>query len=124
MPVILIVEDNPANLELMKDLLAAAGYTVDGAEDAQTCWTRLRARRPALILMDIQLPDMDGYTLTRQIKQTEEFRDIPIVAVTAYAMRGDREKALGAGCAAVITKPIQAMEFHKAIGRFISAPPD
>jgi CheY-like chemotaxis protein len=122
MPVILIVEDNPANLELLRDLLVAAGHAVEEAEDAQTCWTRLRARRPALILMDLQLPDIDGYTLTRQIKQDATFRDIPIVAVTAYAMRGEQEKALGAGCAAVITKPIQILEFNKAISRFLPAP--
>jgi two-component system, cell cycle response regulator DivK len=122
MPVILIVEDNPANLELLRDLLVAAGHTVEEAEDAQSCWTRLRARRPALILMDLQLPDIDGYTLTRQIKQDAAFRDIPIVAVTAYAMRGEQEKALGAGCAAVITKPIQVLEFNKAISRYLPTP--
>jgi CheY-like chemotaxis protein len=122
MPVILIVEDNPANLELLRDLLVAAGHTVEEAEDAQTCWIRLRARRPALILMDLQLPDIDGYALTRQIKQDAAFRDIPIVAVTAYAMRGDQEKALGAGCAAVITKPIKVLEFEKAISRFLPPP--
>lgn len=119
MPVILIVEDNPVNLELLRDLLSAAGHTVAEAEDAQTCWVRLHSRRPDLILMDVQLPDTDGYTLTRQIKQDAVFRDIPIVAVTAYAMRGDQEKALAAGCAAVITKPIHVMEFQKAISRFL-----
>ncbi len=121
MPVILVVEDNPVNLELLRDLLTAAGHTVEEAEDAQSCWARLRARRPALILMDIQLPETDGYTLVRQIKQDAAFRDIPVVAVTAYAMRGDQEKALAAGCAAVMTKPIHAMEFVKMISRYLPA---
>lgn len=117
MPTILVVEDNPVNLELLFDLLTSAGYQVVTAEDADSCWDRLRSQRPDLILMDMQLPDVDGYTLTRKIKQDPDFSAIPIVAVTAYAMAGDQEKALEAGCAEVITKPIHAVSFLKTLER-------
>lgn len=107
---ILVVEDNAMNMELVSDLLRAEGFTVTGAEDADVCWTKLRENLFDLILMDLQLPDKDGYTLVREIKQDAAMAAIPIVALTAYAMAGDQEKALTAGCVSVITKPIDTQK--------------
>jgi len=103
---ILIVDDNAANLKLARVVLAAEGYDVRTASDAEEAQRVLSTIVPRLILMDIQLPDMDGLELTRRLKAEPRYRDMLIVALTAYAMKGDDEKAKRAGCDGYVTKPI------------------
>jgi CheY-like chemotaxis protein len=103
---ILIVDDNAANLKLMRVLMTGEGYAVWTAVDADTALDVLKQHKPQVILMDIQLPGMNGLELTRRIKADPETRDIAIVAVTAYAMTTDEQKAREAGCDAYISKPI------------------
>jgi CheY-like chemotaxis protein len=103
---ILLVEDNPVNRRLAEFLLRSSGYRVIEASTAQEVFEQLKAERPDLILMDIQLPGMNGLEVTKRLKEDPNTRDIPVVAVTSYAMKGDRERALAAGCAGYITKPI------------------
>ena len=103
---ILIVDDNAVNLKLMRVLLAGEGYDVRTAIDAQDALTVLTAFIPRLILMDLQLPGMDGLDLTRRLRKDPALAETVIVALTAYAMKGDEGKALEAGCDGYITKPI------------------
>ena len=103
---ILIVDDNPANLKLARVLLASDGYEVRTATDAEEALAVLREFLPDLILMDIQLPGMDGLELTRRLKSDSKTCDVAILALTAYAMKGDEERALAAGCDGYIAKPI------------------
>jgi CheY-like chemotaxis protein len=103
---ILIVDDNPTNLKLVTYLVKANGYEVDTAVDAEAALVAIGRARPALILMDLQLPGIDGLELTRRLKADAETADIRIIAVTAYAMKGDQEKAFAAGCDGYVTKPI------------------
>jgi CheY-like chemotaxis protein len=103
---ILIVDDNPVNLKLASDVLDCAEYQVSTVADANGALSALRQALPDLIIMDIALPGMDGLTLTRQIKADPEMRHIVIVALTAFAMKGDDRKAREAGCDGYITKPI------------------
>ena len=104
--VILVVDDNPLNLKLMRFLLVKRGYEVDVANDAEQALEVLGRRHPRLILMDIQMPGIDGLELTRRLKADAKSSAIPIIAVTAFAMKGDEERALEAGCEAYVTKPI------------------
>ena len=112
---ILVVEDNAVNRRLAEFLLRANGYQVQGATTAQEAFDRVAADRPDLILMDLQLPGMDGLQATRRLKESPATRDIPVLAVTAYAMRGDQERALAAGCAGYITKPIDKTTFIQEV---------
>jgi len=112
---ILVVEDNDRNRRLLKILLQARGYVVVEASSGKEALEYLEAQKPDLILMDIQLPNMDGLTLTKQIKSDEKTKDIPIVAVTAYAMKGDKERILEAGCNAYVSKPINTQELPQLI---------
>jgi two-component system cell cycle response regulator DivK len=107
---ILVVEDNDRNRRLLKVLLKAKGYDVIEAATGEEAMSCLKSQKPELILMDIQLPNMDGLELIRKIKSEAETRDIPIVAVTAYAMKGDKERILEAGCSAYVSKPIDTRE--------------
>ncbi len=116
---ILLVEDNPMNRRVSQFLLKAQGYIVDEARDAQEALGMLKARLPDLILMDLQLPGMDGYAATKLIKQDAATKDIPIVALTAYAMSGDAERAREAGCDGYITKPIDPDEFPKVVAGYL-----
>jgi len=118
---ILIIEDNPMNMELATDLLEASGYVVIQAGVPGEGIELSRVESPDLILMDISLPGMDGLEATGILKQDSGTRDIPVIAMTAHAMKGDKEKALAAGCAGYITKPIDTREFPKAVARFIEA---
>jgi CheY-like chemotaxis protein len=118
---ILIVDDNPTNLKLIRVLLTAEGYVVRVAGDAEEAMAVLAEFRPRLILMDLQLPGMDGLTLTRQLKSDPARRDIGILALTAYAMKGDKEKAREAGCDGYITKPIDTRSLPGEIARFLAA---
>ena len=103
---ILIVDDNAQNLKLVRVLLASEGYDVRTAVDAESALELLDTFTPRLILMDLQLPGMDGLELTRQLKADPERRSISVVALTAYAMKGDEVKALAAGCDGYVAKPI------------------
>jgi CheY-like chemotaxis protein len=114
---ILIIDDNAMNLKLASDVLLNDGFVVETAQDAEQAQAVLGQRIPDLILMDIALPGMDGLTLTRQLKADNRFAHLPIVALTASAMRGDQEKALAAGCAGYITKPIDT----RTLGAQVSA---
>jgi len=117
---ILIVDDNPTNLKLVAYLVRASGYEVHTAIDAEAAVASIRAVRPALILMDLQLPGVDGLELTRRLKQDPATRDIVIVALTAYAMKGDQEKAAAAGCDDYVTKPIDTRRLPELIARHLS----
>jgi two-component system, cell cycle response regulator DivK len=120
---ILVVDDNPVNLKLARVLLAAAGHEVRTAGDAEEALDVLRVWHPALILMDLQLPGMDGLTLTRQLKDDPATRDIVVVALTAYAMKGDDEKAYASGCAGYITKPLDTRTFADTVARHLPGAP-
>ena len=111
MAVILIVEDNPANLKLAIFLLQSAGHAVISATNAEAGLTLARTDRPQLILMDIQLPGMDGLEAIGHLKRDEVTRTIPVIALTALAMKGDEERIRAAGCDAYIAKPIRYQEF-------------
>jgi CheY-like chemotaxis protein len=112
---ILLVEDNEVNRRLAEFLLRSKGYQVREATTAQEAFDILKTERPDLIVMDIQLPGMDGLEATKKIKEQPEMADIPIVAVTSYAMKGDRENALAVGCVGYITKPIDKLTFIQEI---------
>jgi len=116
---ILYVEDNQDNRKLVRRVLEADGYAVDEAENAQEALVYLNTKPPALILMDISMPDMDGYTLTTKIKAMPEFTKIPIIAMTANVMRGDRERSLEAGCDGYIQKPIDIDTLTQQIERYM-----
>ena len=116
---ILVVEDNPINMELVRDILKAYGYQVSEATNGIECQAWLSTNRPDLILMDLQLPGIDGFTLTQQIRQDERLRQIPVVALTAYAMKGDLERALAAGFTGVITKPIDTRAFPRQLEAYL-----
>lgn len=116
---ILYVEDNPDNRNLIRRVLNSEGYNVVEAAQAAQAFEKLSTEKVDLILMDINMPVVDGYTLTAQIKSTAEFARIPIVAVTANVMRGDREKSLEAGCDGYIQKPIDIDTLAQQIERFI-----
>ena len=103
---VLVVDDNAVNLKLTRVLLRGAGYDVQTAADAEEALRLLHACKPRLILMDVQLPGVSGLELTRNLKADERTREVLVVALTAYAMKGDEEKALAAGCDAYVTKPI------------------
>jgi two-component system, cell cycle response regulator DivK len=105
-PAILYIEDDLANRTLVKRILEAEGYRVLEAESGSQGLEIARDERPALIFVDISMPDMDGYEVTRQLRQMDEVRGAPIVALTANVMKGDREKSLEAGCADYIQKPL------------------
>ena len=115
---ILIVEDDPMNMELFRDLLEVKGYIIYEAVDANEAIEQSRENKFALILMDIQLPGTDGLTATKIIKEQSKNKNTPIVALTAYAMKGDKERIEGAGCDGYITKPINTKEFHEEVAVF------
>lgn len=116
---ILYVEDNRENRNLMRRILEAEGYAVTEAANAREALERLQTQNLDLILMDINMPDMDGYTLTAEIRANPNYANIPIVAVTANVMRGDRERSLEAGCDGYIQKPIDVDLLPQLIERFM-----
>ncbi len=120
---ILVVDDNTTNLKLLSVLLRSEGYEVLAAQDAQQALEILRRVRPRLILMDLQMPGMDGFELTARIKADPSTRGIPVVAVTSYAMKGDEEKALAAGCDGYHTKPIDTVAFPAIVARYLAPGP-
>lgn len=118
---ILVVDDNPLNLKLAGDVLESEGNEVRRAEDAESCLTVLDEWKPEVILMDLALPHVDGFTLTRHIKLRPDMRDVCIIAVTAFAMKGDDAKAIAAGCDGYIPKPLDTrrlgQQIEEALGR-------
>ena len=118
---IMVVDDNPVNMRLGCALLRRNGYEVRTAEDAREALALLRTVHPHLILMDIQLPDIDGLTLTRRLKADPATQDIVIVALTAFAMKGDEKKARDAGCNGYIPKPLETRTFINTMKRFLEA---
>ncbi len=117
---VLIVDDNPVNMKLVSFLLSAAGYQVRTATSASDARRAIDDAVPELILMDIQLPGTDGLALTRELRASPRTAAVIIVAVTAYAMKGDEEKALAAGCDAYVTKPIDTRHFPGRIAALLS----
>lgn len=117
---ILYVEDNPDNRLLVRRVLLSEDYSLLEATDAMDALNILKTARPDLILMDINMPDMDGYTLTAKIKSLPGFERVPILAVTANVMRGDKEKTLEAGCDGYIQKPLDIEQLTREIEKFLS----
>lgn len=117
---ILIIEDNPSNLKLVKTLLRVEGYDIQTATNAEEAIEVLNTFHPHLILMDLQLPGMDGLELTQKLKSDLRFQDIIIIALTAYAMTRDEEKALAAGCDGYMTKPIDVKTFPTDLIRHLN----
>jgi CheY-like chemotaxis protein len=116
---ILIVEDNEANRLLAGAVLEREGYRVEMAGNAEEALQKLANGSPDLILMDVQMPGMDGLTLTRRLKGDARTADIPVVALTALAMMGDRERTLEAGCSGYISKPINTRTFAAEVSKFL-----
>jgi two-component system, cell cycle response regulator DivK len=116
---VLIVEDNELNMKLFRDLLEAHGYETSGTSNGYEALEIVRKTRPDLVLMDIQLPQVSGLEVTRWIKDDPELRSIPVVAVTAFAMKGDEERILQGGCEGYISKPISVPHFLETIARYI-----
>jgi len=116
---VLIVEDNELNMKLFRDLLEAHGYKTAGTSNGFEALDLVRSLRPDLILMDIQLPQVSGLEVTKWIKDDPELRAIPVVAVTAFAMKGDEERIREGGCEAYLSKPISVGKFIETVRRFI-----
>ena len=117
---ILVVDDNPANLKLVRVLLMSVGYRVVTAVDADDALRALQQEHPALILMDLQMPGMDGLALTRQLKADPGTRHIVVIALTAYAMKGDAERAFEAGCDDYMSKPIDLDALTTLVARWMA----
>jgi two-component system cell cycle response regulator DivK len=120
---ILVVEDNQDNRELVVKVLKINGYHVIEAVDGQEAIEKTRAENPDLILMDLFIPKIDGYEVTRRLKRDIDLKSIPIIALTAHAMKGDMEVALAAGCDGYIPKPIDVRELPKQIEHFLKGNP-
>lgn len=116
---ILIVEDNDLNLKLFNDLLEATGYEPIETKNGQEAVSLAEKERPDLIIMDIQLPNISGIDLIKEIKSNKELKNIPIIAVTAFAMQDDEEKILEAGCEGYLAKPISISSFLETIKKFL-----
>ena len=120
---ILVVDDNQVNLRLARLLLASEGYQVSTAGGAEEALRAIALVRPRLILMDIQMPGMDGFELTRRLKADPATRDIVVLALTAYAMKGDDQRALSAGCDGYVTKPVDTRTLPALIARHLAEGP-
>ena len=116
---ILVVEDNKLNMKLVRGLIKIGKYRMLEANDAESGIEQIREKQPDLVLMDIQLPGMDGLSATKVIKEDPDLKDIPIVALTSFAMQGDEEKALAAGCTGYITKPIDTRNFLETVSQYL-----
>ncbi len=118
---ILYIEDNPENRLLVRRVLEVEGYRVIEADSGKTGLQKAETMAPDLVLMDINLPEIDGYELTHRLKQMPDLADVPVVAMTANVMKGDREKTLAAGCDGYIQKPIDVDQLPLQIARFLQA---
>ena len=121
---ILIVEDNELNKKLFRDLLEANGYDVAHTSDGMEVLGILRENRPDLVLMDIQLPEVSGLEVTRWIKNDPKLMTIPVIAITAFAMKGDEERIRAGGCDGYISKPISVPSFLATVKKFLETPSD
>lgn len=117
---ILIIEDNEQNLYLESFILQKNGHEVVQARDGEIGIALAAQTRPALILLDIQLPGMDGYSVARELRKNSDIANVPIIAVTSYAMAGDRDRVLEAGCTDYIEKPINPDTFHAEVARYLN----
>jgi two-component system cell cycle response regulator DivK len=117
---VLIVEDNELNMKLFHDLLDAHGYNILKTKDGMEALVLARKHKPDLILMDIQLPEVSGLEVTKWIKEDDNLKAIPVIAVTAFAMKGDEEKIREGGCEAYIAKPISVQQFLETVRRFLA----
>lgn len=117
---VLIVEDNELNMKLFHDLLDSQGYETLQTREGLQALAMAREHRPDLILMDIQLPEVSGLEVTKWIKEDDNLKQIPVIAVTAFAMKGDEEKIREGGCEAYIAKPISVTKFLETVERFLS----
>ncbi len=115
---VLVVEDNDLNMRLFHDVLEMCGYNILQAKDGMEGWRIAREHRPDLIIMDIQLPDVSGLEVTKWLKADETLKSIPVIAITAFAMPGDKVKILEGGCDAYIVKPISITDFLHTVERF------
>jgi len=122
--VVLVVDDNPINLKLVRVLLTGEGFDVRTAADAEEALAQLEVCRPRLILMDLQLPGVDGFELARRLKADPRHRSIAIVALTAYAMRGDEGRARAAGCDGYVAKPIDVKTLAEVVRRHLDTAPE
>ena len=120
---ILIVEDNELNMKLQNDLLQANGYNTLKSVDGKDALSLAREHKPDLIIMDIQLPEVSGLELTKMLKADDALRGIPVLAVTAFVMKGDKEKCFAAGCDGYVAKPISVPHFLDTVKKFIGNPP-
>ena len=116
---ILIVEDNELNMKLFHDLIQAHGYNILQTKDGMEALKLARLHKPDLILMDIQLPEVSGLEVTKWIKEDDELRSIPVIAVTAFAMKGDEERIRQGGCEAYLSKPISVVKFIETVKTYI-----
>jgi|ERR1700730_8486779 CheY-like chemotaxis protein len=116
---ILVAEDNLPNRELIREILESCGHEVIEAEDGQQALERLKESTPDLILLDIQMPVLDGYAVVRELRQTPQFAKLKVLALTAYAMQGDREKVLQAGFDGYLTKPIDTTLLTKHLQEYL-----
>ena len=117
---VLVVEDNELNMKLFHDLLEAHGYNILQTKDGMDALRIAREHKPDLILMDIQLPEVSGLEVTKWIKEDEDLKSIPVIAVTAFAMKGDEEKIRDGGCEAYIAKPISVTNFLETVRKFLN----
>jgi len=116
---ILVVDDNQDSRELVMKILGKKNYHLLEAYDGEDALNKIITEKPDLVLMDISMPKIDGYEVTRRLKTMEDYKDITVIALTAHAMKGDREKALAAGCKGYITKPINIREFSEQIKQYL-----
>jgi two-component system, cell cycle response regulator DivK len=117
---ILVVEDQEDNRQILRDLLGNAGYELSEAENGEEAIAAVARRRPDLILMDIQLPIMDGYEATRRIRTNSDLKSVPIIAVTSYALAGDENKALAAGCDGYVSKPYSPRDLLAKVRAYLA----
>jgi CheY-like chemotaxis protein len=118
-PSILVVDDNPENLKLMQAILASSAYEIRTARDGVETLTMLEHYQPDVLLLDLQLPGLDGLTIARRLKSDPARRHIPIIAVTAYAMKGDEAKAMSAGCDGYLTKPVDKRALRELVAKLL-----
>lgn len=116
---VLVVDDNQLNLDLVRYVLEAGGFVVDEAPNVAQAWARLLAVRPAIVLVDIQLPGTDGLTLVRALKAAPGLSDVPCIAFTAYAMQGDEQRFRAAGCDGYLAKPIDVHSFAASVRSYL-----
>ena len=118
---VMIVEDNELNMKLFRDLIEASGYATIQTRNGMEALDLARKHRPDLILMDIQLPEVSGLEVTKWLKEDEELKAIPVVAVTAFAMKGDEERIREGGCEAYLSKPISVAKFLETVRTYLGA---